>query len=118
MPLPFPHYRINHEVEDHWGEGAALCDTAARLEEAAVVARRPATQQALFPEPRDQADRLLANPYVAKDLETSVSIHHVVGLPQVHENTEEGGLFQAAELLRQLNLHDCGAASASRPEAV
>ena len=81
LPLPFPHDRVNHEVEDRWGKGAALRDTVARIEDAAVVARHPAAQRALFPEPRNQADRLLANPYVAKDLETSVSIHRVVGLP-------------------------------------
>ena len=73
--------RNGHEVED-----AALCDTAVRLKEAAVVACRPAAQQALFRELRYQADRLLANPYVAKDLETSVSIHLVVGLPYMTIN--------------------------------
>ena len=49
------------------------------MENAAVVTRRPAAQRALFPEPRNQADRLLADPYVAQDLETSILIHRVVG---------------------------------------
>ena len=100
------------------GKGAALRDTAARVEDAAVVARRPATQRVLFPELLNQADRLLADPHVAKDLETSVSIHCVVGLPQVNRDAEERRLFQAAKLRRKVDLHNCGAAAAPPPEAV